>query len=46
LYGIWESNGDILITMHVDYIGKGYDSSAMKMAIEHYLKKYNLSYGA
>lgn len=41
--GIKENEADILIAMHADYICKGYGSSAMKMAIEYYFRKYNLS---
>ena len=43
LYEINENNGEFLIAMHTDYIGKGYGSSAMKMAIQHYFNKYRLA---
>jgi diamine N-acetyltransferase len=42
LYGIKESQGEILIAMHPDYTGKGYGKCALKMAIEHFFTKYSL----
>ena len=42
LFGINNKHYEILIAINADYLGKGYGTTAMKLALKHYFMKYNM----